>query len=90
MKIVIADNTETVIGLHRCYPGKLILDLRARRDGYAKMLDCEPAYFWVQSSIDKIVAQRLLDIVEKRETIYVIGSEERWTEIQTEKTGEEL
>jgi hypothetical protein len=80
LKIIIADDVETTLNLHRRYPG-LVLDLRARRDKYAEMLDWEPTYFWVQTPVDEIVAQQLLATIE-RGTVYVIGSKERCAEIQ--------
>ena len=87
MKIVIANNVETVLNLHCCYPGALVLDLRAHRNGYAEMLDWEPTYFWVQTPMDEIVARRLLLTIE-RETIYIIGTEKRWAEIQVGESQE--
>lgn len=88
MKIIITDNVETVLNLHRCYPG-LMLDLREYRDGHTQTLDLEPDYFWVATPTDKIVAQRLLSTIEG-ETVYVIGPEEQWAEIQTGESQEQM
>ena len=87
MKIIITDNVETVLNLHRCYPG-LMLDLREYRDGHTQTLDLEPDYFWVATPTDKIVAQRLLSTIG-RETVYVIGSGEQWAKIQAEEPQEQ-
>ncbi len=88
MKIIVTDNVETVLNLHRRYPG-LVLDLRARRDGYTQTLDWEPDYFWVETQTDKIVAQQLLSAIAW-ETVYVIGPEEQWTEIQAGESQEQM
>jgi len=90
LKIILTDKVETVLNLHRCYPGELVLDLRACRDGSAEICDRDPTYFWVETLMDKKVARQLLSTIEGQETIYVIGTEERWAEIQTGESQEQM